>query len=104
MFAVRRKFHSVGQDWQAQFEELCYFTYKNFFHVDERLQFNPAQGTLPEVTLQMYEIYNELVIDLQQIPGLSNKYCSIEETARDGTVIKVICFLPDIWGTIVLEW
>lgn len=42
----------------------------------------------PTVSLQMYEVYNELIKDLQQVPGSSSSYLELGESADKGTYIK----------------
>ncbi|XP_071137257.1 coiled-coil domain-containing protein 78-like [Mytilus edulis] len=42
----------------------------------------------PTVTLQMYEVYNELVKDLLQVPGGGASYCDLAESANRGVYVK----------------
>ncbi|KAL4235904.1 hypothetical protein ACF0H5_004294 [Mactra antiquata] len=42
----------------------------------------------PTVTLEMYEIYNELIKDLQRVPGGSSSYLELGTTADKGTYVK----------------
>lgn len=42
----------------------------------------------PVVTLQMYEVYNELIKDLLQVPGGGGSYCELAETANRGVYVK----------------
>ena len=41
------------------------------------------------VQMQMYEIYNELVRDLMQVPGVHPEYLDVDETADKGAHIRV---------------
>lgn len=41
------------------------------------------------VTMQMYEIYNELVKDLMLPPGGTGSYLDLEENAERGVYVKV---------------
>lgn len=43
----------------------------------------------PIVTLQMYEVYNELIKDLLQVPGGGGSYCELAESANRGVYVKV---------------
>jgi hypothetical protein len=43
----------------------------------------------PVVTLQMYEVYNELIKDLLQVPGGGSSYCELAESANRGVYVKV---------------
>lgn len=47
------------------------------------------------VNLQMYEVYNETVKDLLQIPGMGPAYLDLEENSSDGVYVKV-CHLFDV--------
>ncbi|XP_064605274.1 coiled-coil domain-containing protein 78-like isoform X2 [Liolophura sinensis] len=40
------------------------------------------------VSLQMYEVYNETVKDLLQIPGMGPAYLDLEENSSDGVYVK----------------
>ncbi|XP_053394092.1 coiled-coil domain-containing protein 78-like isoform X2 [Mercenaria mercenaria] len=42
----------------------------------------------PIVSLEMFEVYNELIKDLQQVPGSSSSYLELGETAEKGTYVK----------------
>ena len=46
----------------------------------------------PNVTLQMYEVYNELVKDLLQVPGSHGAYLELAESAEKGIYPKVRCY------------
>ena len=46
----------------------------------------------PSVTLQMYEVYNELVKDLLQVPGSHGAYLELAESAEKGIYPKVRCY------------
>ena len=43
----------------------------------------------PTVTMEMVEIYNELIKDLLQVPGSKTSYLEVGEHAEKGTYIKV---------------
>lgn len=43
----------------------------------------------PTVSLEMYEVYNELIKDLQQVPGSKSAYLELGETAEKGTYVRV---------------
>ncbi|WAR23394.1 CCD78-like protein [Mya arenaria] len=42
----------------------------------------------PMVSLEMFEIYNELIKDLMQVPGGSSQYLELGDTAEKGTYVK----------------
>lgn len=43
----------------------------------------------PSVSLSMYEVYNELVKDLLQVPSSRSTYLELGVTAEKGTYVKV---------------
>jgi hypothetical protein len=43
----------------------------------------------PIVSLEMFEVYNELIKDLQQVPGHNSAYLELGDTAEKGTYVKV---------------
>lgn len=41
------------------------------------------------VTLEMYEVYNELIKDLLQVPSSRNSFLELGDNAEKGTFVKV---------------
>ena len=61
----------------------------------------------PSVTMEMCEVYNELIKDLLQVPGSQTSYLELGEHAEKGTFIKVCmslthCILVD--SSTVICW
>lgn len=65
-------------------QELVYVCFLDQYMMDTRVR---RQN--PTVTLQMYEVYNELVKDLLQVPGGGASYCDLAESANRGVYVKV---------------
>lgn len=55
---------------------------------DQYMMDTKIRRSNPVVTLQMYEVYNELVKDLLQIPGGGSSYCDLAESANRGVYVK----------------
>lgn len=60
------------------------------FFTDQELLYNNQSGEAERVTIEMYEIYNELVRDLLKSPGLHTEYLDVEYSPEKGTHVKVI--------------
>ena len=43
----------------------------------------------PVISLEMFEVYNELIKDLLQVPGGQSVYLDIGDTAEKGSFVKV---------------
>ena len=56
---------------------------------DERYMYDNRLGRDQQVKLEVYEVYNELIRDLQQVPGVQRAYLETEETAETGPHVKV---------------
>ena len=43
----------------------------------------------PQISMAMYEVYNELIKDLLTMPGGTSNFLELGETAEKGTYVKV---------------
>ncbi|XP_060564516.1 coiled-coil domain-containing protein 78-like [Ruditapes philippinarum] len=58
----------------------------------------------PIVSLEMFEVYNELIKDLQQVPGHNSAYLELGDTAEKGTYVKLKDFQFDSVGYFMLMY
>ena len=60
-----------------------------FFPIDEHYMYDQRLGREQHVLLEVFEIYNELIRDLQQAPGVQDSYLDTEDKPDIGTHVKV---------------
>ena len=65
----------------------------NFIFSDERYIYDKQVGDGQTLNFSMYEIYNELIQDLNQVPGARPNYLEISENAEKGTFVKVCTYM-----------
>ena len=68
----------------------CYFFYIYKMHVlDDNYIYDSHANPQRAVTLQVYEIYNELIKDLLKVPDINKEYLSTDDLPNVGPHVKV---------------
>ncbi|ELT95507.1 hypothetical protein CAPTEDRAFT_226630 [Capitella teleta] len=82
------KAHSFVGDSQSGLMQMIIENLFSKMSKDERFMYDSRTDNHKAVQIQACEIYNELVKDLLQVPGVSNDYLDVEDTATKGPYVR----------------